>query len=191
HHYARIAGVAAVAIVRLGGAAPSRPDWLVPESPLRVFWEWAHALENRDAAVQRAIGRRFETMACPYEAALALRDAGDLAAAYRSFRALGAGPAREQTAAQLRAAGQPIPRRTRAAIAIAGLTDTERAVCRLVTDGLSNAEVAAALGISARTVATHLTRIYAKVGCARRTALGMWWSRQSDAAAVRVAGERR
>jgi len=51
------------------------------------------------------------------------------------------------------------------------LTPTEQDVVRLVQDGLSNAEVAARLFISPRTVQTHLTHVYAKLGLASRIQL--------------------
>ncbi|GAA0329052.1 response regulator transcription factor [Actinoallomurus spadix] len=48
------------------------------------------------------------------------------------------------------------------------LTDTERDVLRLVTAGLSNAEIAQQLHMSTGTVKAHISRILAKVGCANR-----------------------
>jgi DNA-binding CsgD family transcriptional regulator len=52
-----------------------------------------------------------------------------------------------------------------------GLTAAERRVAALVADGRTNQEVAAALFLSERTVASHLTRIYAKLGVRSRTEL--------------------
>ncbi|OBA79228.1 hypothetical protein A9W99_03575 [Mycobacterium sp. 1164966.3] len=51
------------------------------------------------------------------------------------------------------------------------LTPTERDVVRLVSDGLTNADVATRLFISPRTVQTHLTHVYAKLGLASRVQL--------------------
>jgi predicted ATPase/class 3 adenylate cyclase/DNA-binding CsgD family transcriptional regulator len=51
------------------------------------------------------------------------------------------------------------------------LTPTESDVVRLVTEGLTNSEVAARLFISPRTVQTHLTHIYAKLGVTSRVHL--------------------
>jgi DNA-binding CsgD family transcriptional regulator len=45
-----------------------------------------------------------------------------------------------------------------------GLTPWEREVLRLVVTGNSNPEIAEALFLSRRTVTTHLTRIFAKLG---------------------------
>ena len=51
------------------------------------------------------------------------------------------------------------------------LTETERRVAELVARGGTNREVAARLVVSERTVATHLTHIYAKLGLRSRTEL--------------------
>ena len=48
--------------------------------------------------------------------------------------------------------------------AAGGLTPREREVLQLVVAGRSNPEIAAALFLSRRTVTTHLTRIFAKLG---------------------------
>jgi DNA-binding CsgD family transcriptional regulator len=52
-----------------------------------------------------------------------------------------------------------------------GLTPAERRVAELVAEGRANREVAAALFLSERTVASHLTHIYAKLGVRSRTEL--------------------
>ena len=52
----------------------------------------------------------------------------------------------------------------------AGLTAREVEVLRLIAQGLSNAQVAEELSISPRTVNTHLTAIYGKIGVASRSA---------------------
>ena len=52
-----------------------------------------------------------------------------------------------------------------------GLSAAERRVARLVADGRTNREVAAALFLDERTVASHLTHIYAKLGVRSRTEL--------------------
>ena len=52
-----------------------------------------------------------------------------------------------------------------------GLTSAERRVAALVAEGRTNREVAAALFLGERTVASHLTHIYAKLGVRSRTEL--------------------
>ena len=52
-----------------------------------------------------------------------------------------------------------------------GLTPAERRVADLVAEGRTNAEVAATLFLAERTVASHLTHVYAKLGVRSRTEL--------------------
>ena len=52
-----------------------------------------------------------------------------------------------------------------------GLTAAEQRVAALVAEGRTNREVAAALFLGERTVASHLTNIYAKLGIRSRTEL--------------------
>jgi DNA-binding CsgD family transcriptional regulator len=52
-----------------------------------------------------------------------------------------------------------------------GLTPAERRVAALVAEGRTNAEVAASLFLAERTVASHLTRVYSKLGVRSRTEL--------------------
>jgi DNA-binding CsgD family transcriptional regulator len=52
-----------------------------------------------------------------------------------------------------------------------GLTPAERRVAHLVAAGRTNAEVASALFLAERTVASHLTRVYSKLGVRSRTEL--------------------
>ncbi len=52
------------------------------------------------------------------------------------------------------------------------LTPTEARVARLAGDGLSTREVASAMGISPRTVETHLASLYGKLGVTSRAELG-------------------
>jgi DNA-binding CsgD family transcriptional regulator len=52
-----------------------------------------------------------------------------------------------------------------------GLTPAEHRVAALVAEGRTNREVAATLFLSERTVASHLTHIYAKLGVRSRTEL--------------------
>jgi DNA-binding CsgD family transcriptional regulator len=53
----------------------------------------------------------------------------------------------------------------------ASLTPTELDVVRLVKEGLGNKEIAVRLFISHRTVQTHLTHVYTKLGLTSRVQL--------------------
>lgn len=61
--------------------------------------------------------------------------------------------------------------RRRTASGWTSLTPTEHEVVKLVSDGLSNAEIAERLFVSRRTVTTHLTHVYTKLGVSSRTEL--------------------
>ena len=85
---------------------------------------------------------------CPYETAIALAETGDVEAltnAYRGLRDLGARPAAERVAQQLRKRGvrglPRGPRRTTRESPV-GLTARETEVLSLVADGLRNGEIA-------------------------------------------------
>jgi DNA-binding CsgD family transcriptional regulator len=65
-----------------------------------------------------------------------------------------------------------------------GLTPAERRVAVLVAQGSTNKEVAAALFLGERTVASHLTHIYAKLGVRSRTELARRF--RDDAATGKV-----
>ncbi len=62
-------------------------------------------------------------------------------------------------------------KRKRPAKGWGSLTPAERDVVRLVSEGLANRDIAARLFISARTVETHLTHIYTKLGLTSRVQL--------------------
>jgi DNA-binding CsgD family transcriptional regulator len=85
------------------------------------------------------------------------------AAALEGFESLGATCWAERARTELGRIGG----RTRAM----GLTAAERRVALLVTEGRTNREIAAALFLGERTVASHLTHIYAKLGVRSRTEL--------------------
>ena len=56
----------------------------------------------------------------------------------------------------------------------APLTAREFEVARLVTEGLTNPEVAGVLGLSPKTISAHLEHIMAKLGVNRRAGVAAW-----------------
>jgi DNA-binding CsgD family transcriptional regulator len=83
----------------------------------------------------------------------------ELEAARTTFRRLGAGPAADEVTVLLAPPSLP-----------GGLTAREVEVLRLVASGHSNAQVAAALVLSEKTVARHLSNIFGKLDVGSRTA---------------------
>ena len=60
---------------------------------------------------------------------------------------------------------------------MSGLTEREREVVRAIADGMSNAEVAAALYMSEGTVRNHISAILAKLGLRNRTQIAVYYYR--------------
>ncbi|SRX93051.1 putative transcriptional regulator [Amycolicicoccus subflavus DQS3-9A1] [Mycobacterium shimoidei] len=120
----------------------------------------------------RRAGQLWKELGAPYEAARcalllgrALRALGDedsavaeLTAAHDSFARLHAEPAEREAAALLHP-GAP-----------GGLSAREVEVLQLVAAGKTNPEIAAALFLSEKTVARHLSNIFAKIDVSSRTA---------------------
>lgn len=91
-----------------------------------------------------------------------------LDAARASFEAVGATPWVQRVAHEQLAAGRQGPRGSGPAV---GLTAHERHVAELVARGHRNDEIARELFVSVKTIETHLSRIYRKVGVRNRTEL--------------------
>jgi DNA-binding CsgD family transcriptional regulator len=77
------------------------------------------------------------------------------------------------TAAMREAGIEPGARgsRRRASFGWESLTRSEREITKLVGEGLRNADIARRLFISPRTVQSHLTRVFMKLGVRSRTEL--------------------
>jgi DNA-binding CsgD family transcriptional regulator len=111
---------------------------------------------------------------CPYDAGLALLDSGDAVAvreAITLFDKVGATATIAVAQAELRRLGAvEIPRGRRASTRDDkwGLTRREREVLALVTDGLTNADIAGRLFIAEKTVDNHVAAVLAKMGVASR-----------------------
>jgi DNA-binding NarL/FixJ family response regulator len=56
------------------------------------------------------------------------------------------------------------------------MSPSERRVAELVAEGRTNRDIAAALFVTERTVASHLTHVYAKLGIRSRTELARFLS---------------
>ncbi len=121
-------------------------------------------------------GRPFERARTELAYGVALRRARrrsdartHLRAAFDGFEALGARPWADRAHAELRACGQTV--RRVAGGPVEHLTPQEMQVARFVSRGLTNADVAAQLFLSRRTVDFHLRNVFTKLGIRSRTEL--------------------
>jgi predicted ATPase/class 3 adenylate cyclase/DNA-binding CsgD family transcriptional regulator len=122
----------------------------------------AHAIRQRIGEV------RLKIYDAGYQALVAaLRNAMDEADFDAGWAEGAALSVEEAIAYAQRGRGQ----RKRPATGWASLTPTERDVVRLLSDGLGNKDIATRLFVSPRTVQTHLTHVYAKLGLTSRVQL--------------------
>jgi DNA-binding CsgD family transcriptional regulator len=92
-----------------------------------------------------------------------------LRTAYKAFSRFGAEGFAERARRELLATGETV--RKRAVGAVAELTGQEAQIARLARDGHTNAEIAAQLFISPRTVEWHLGNVFSKLGVSSRRQL--------------------
>jgi predicted ATPase/class 3 adenylate cyclase/DNA-binding CsgD family transcriptional regulator len=122
----------------------------------------AHATRERNGAVRFKIHDAL----CEATVAALRNDLGEKD--FDSAWAEGAALSTEEAIAYAqRGRGQ----RKRPASGWAALTPTERDVVRLVSEGLANSDIATRLFVSPRTVQSHLTHVYTKLGLTSRVQL--------------------
>jgi DNA-binding NarL/FixJ family response regulator len=146
----------------------------------------ARLRDNSADAAERILAAADELDAVPFvfhaarlrrKAAQLLEEDGDATAAVRELRRahdvfakLGAEFELRSARSQLRSLGVRLPPRTNVQGA-GSLTGRELEIARAVANRLSNKEIGASLDISARTVSTHLSNIFEKLGIDSRGAL--------------------
>jgi predicted ATPase/class 3 adenylate cyclase/DNA-binding CsgD family transcriptional regulator len=121
-----------------------------------------------DAIRQRTGQPRFPMYQAGYDAAVAaVRDA----LGQQDFDDIWAEGAGMSTVEAIAHAQRGRGERKRPTSGWASLTPTERDVVRLVSEGLGNNDIATRLFVSPRTVQTHLTHVYTKLGLTSRVQL--------------------
>jgi DNA-binding CsgD family transcriptional regulator/tetratricopeptide (TPR) repeat protein len=126
----------------------------------------------------RGLAAFWGARGCPYETADALvdsDDADDVRRAHEMLTALGARPRAQMAARRLRDLGvRDVPRGPRASTRAnpAGLTARELEVASLLAEGLTNAEIADRLIVSAKTVDHHVSAVLTKLGVTSRRRVG-------------------
>ena len=162
-------------------AAGKRNAWAAGELG---FWMWRHGLLDalpefasepyrlHAGGDPGAAAAAWTRIGCPYEAADAGADAADedvVRSALAAFTGLGARPGRARAARRLRELGvRSIPRGPRASTGPDGLTAREQEVLALVRSGDTDAEIAARLHLSTRTVEHHVSAVLRKTGARTR-----------------------
>jgi DNA-binding CsgD family transcriptional regulator/tetratricopeptide (TPR) repeat protein len=133
-----------------------------------------HPYALQAAGRWREAAAAWSAAGCPYEHAAALAASGDpddLLAALAGLTALDAGPLAAIVRAKLRRLGVTrIPRGPYRAARDnpAGLTGRQVEVLRLLSEGLTNAEIAGRLVLSVRTVDGHVAAVFDKIGARTR-----------------------
>jgi DNA-binding CsgD family transcriptional regulator len=141
---------------------------------LDILAEAVHVLDRSPRPVLRAVGAesygRVLLAAGWHSEALAQLDR-----AWDEYHHMGASAFRSQVQSAMRQAGARRAKWSTAAAAPASgwaaLTEAERRVATLISEGHTNKSAASALGVSINTVGTHLRAVFAKLGVQSRVQL--------------------
>jgi DNA-binding CsgD family transcriptional regulator len=154
-HDAACFGAGREARARLDRICEGVPGELAPALSAHV-----EALARRDALLMNEAAERFADIGCWRSASdAAAAAAAEFDAAGLKARATLAIRQAREMADRAEAVAAPDPDRTRAL-----LTAREREVATLAANGSSDRDIASVLGVSVRTVETHLHRVYTKLG---------------------------
>lgn len=161
-------------VARLGDARRAAPRLAeletATDAPVNgLFAAHAAALVTGEAARLSEVGERFGALGCALWAAEA--HAAGAAAFETAGRAASARAASGRTAAALAQCEGPQTPALAAATVAVSLTSRQRDVARLAALGISNRQIAERLGVSVRTVESHLEQAYRKLGAKDRHAL--------------------
>ena len=170
-------GAVAVWLRRCGSGRPPRG-------------ELAEPCQRQVEGYPEKAAQLWTDLGCRYEAALALHDTAEerlLREALTIFTDLGASAAARITRLKMRQLGirsVPAGPRTATRADPLGLTQREREVLELICAGHTNAEIAARLYISAKTVDHHVSAVLTKLGAPTRSAAASHAARLGLAGAV-------
>jgi DNA-binding NarL/FixJ family response regulator len=101
-------------------------------------------------------------------------------AALEIFSSCGARRLSKQVSVLRRRLGSTAPRAGRPARGVAALSRRERQVAALVSEGLTNRQIAARLFVTDKTVEMHLSHVFEKLGVLNRVGVAREFSRLSE-----------
>lgn len=156
--------------------ADGRPD-LAERQALEAAEDAAVAGDTLLAARARLLAARARSAENRQEAIEAIERAREV------FVSCGATRLRDESVRELRRLGRRVGRggsRGRGTGGAESLSRREREVGQLVTEGLTNREIAERLFLSEKTIESHLSAIFRKLGVRRRAAVGGVLSNGSD-----------
>jgi DNA-binding NarL/FixJ family response regulator len=139
------------------------------------WFEEALRLHARTPDVFEAARTRLAYGARLRRARKRVRAREELRAALEMFERLGSPPWADQAAAELAATGETARRRDPSTID--ELTPQELQIARLLADGKTTREAAAAVFLSPKTVEYHLRHVYQKLGVRSREELAQVYER--------------